>query len=226
MQPTPVSVDPPPRDRSIEQLAAARYFLELVGRVADLVRMWSHAREVRDLELEQLRDELRAMFGTLGRAGVPNDNAEHAIAAAVSLLAAERAALVAEPTPAIPIPSGGELRLPPAPVEPARHDGPAAFVLARVRPLLELGEHVAIKIATPRAAVADLARWLRVAALGCGVATADMLSTTIELGAIDLVIVEPPVIPPAEVRRAAAVRAGAELEQLADRERGGARRGG
>jgi hypothetical protein len=203
---TMIPSDPDPhlpiRDRSIEQLAAARNILAAVGRVADSVRRGGAAPP------DEQRDALRAAFGELARAGIVADDCEHAIAAAVSLLAVERAALVAVPAVS-----------PPPVLEPARHDGPAAFVLARVRPLLELGEHVTIKIASPRAALCELARRVRVAAFGCGVATTSTLSTMIQIGAIDLTIVEPNVEPSIEDRRAAAAAAGFALERLAVDER-------
>lgn len=210
------SSDPDPhlpiRDRSIEQLAAARNILAAVGRVADSVRRGGAAPP------DEQRDALRAAFGELSRAGIVADDCEHAIAAAVSLLAVERAALVAVPA-ASPAP---------APViEPARYDGPAAFVLARVRPLLDLGDHVTIKVAGPRSAVCELARRVRVAAPGCGVSTSAAMATLIELGPIDLTILEPHVEPSFDERRAAVVEAGAELDRIADQERagGGANRG-
>ena len=180
------------RDRSIEQVAAARAFVAALGRVGDAVR--------RGADIVP-RDDLRTAFAALAHAGIEVDDAAHALEHAISILAMQLGhagvvAIAAE-------------RIDPTPTTPA------AILLARVQPLRELGR-VALVITDPTPAVVDAAMAIRGAVPSAARRNQydDAIRTTVLVDQVDITIIEPP--PPEVLARAAAVEAEIDSRQPAN----------
>lgn len=193
------TIPDPPRDRSIEQLAAARNFLAVIARVGECVRL----NRLDDVP----RDQLRAAFGDLGRAGVPADDCANAINAATALLAAQ-----------INTPGVVAIAATPIPAAPA---GPAGAFLALVRPLVALGR-VSLQVTLPRPPVlelvADLERRASHAIQRDRYSGGATVLVVVEADQVDVTVHVPPPPAPAprtpEQLRDAAHDAGAALAEL------------